>query len=229
MLDAAGEAPAMLSMTRSTYSMFEAAAGELDTARAAADDAIALARTTHNPSAVAMALYASGWATAIDDPARARQVFEESIALFHAGACDAVYIASLSRLAPLLLLDGDVEGALVALDESIRYTYDDGDRATLVYAIDIAARVFAILGRDEEAAVFAGISEAGVVARLGALLGAERSLRTQALDDTKARLGEAVFSAAFRAGMAMSYEEAVDYSLAALARARAGSDTQSDG
>ena len=218
----------MRSMMGSSFSMFEAAAGELGVARASAREAIAVARAARNPSALAMSLYALGWATATDEPETARPAFEESIALFHAGACDAVYVAALARLAPIMVLAGDVRGAIAALGESVRYTYDDGDRAPLVYAIDIAARVLAQLGRDEDASVLAGMSEAGVIARIGALLGPERVSRTEAFDTAKTRLGEDAFDRAFSRGGAMSYEEAVAHTLEALERARAQLDGAGD-
>ncbi|HXY93891.1 MAG TPA: adenylate/guanylate cyclase domain-containing protein, partial [Acidimicrobiia bacterium] len=104
-------ARAVLMAVRALFRSF----GGNEVARADADTALRVARQLGAPTLIVVALTATGYAWLGENPARAREAFEESIALTESGASDVNFSLALRELARLRMRDGDPAGALDAL------------------------------------------------------------------------------------------------------------------
>jgi hypothetical protein len=213
--------PAYAVATRSeltaTWAMLELGFGEASTARRLAEEAVTGARASGNPSALAMALYAKGWATDDVDPDGARTAYEESVELHRKGTSDSTFSSSLIRLAPLRLRSGDPRGGIDALVEALVVSGDTGDRQNQVFGALLAASVLGSLGQLRAMSEVVGIVDGAVIAPAfpkDPVLGAVRARASELA-------GEADFAEAHARGAAMDYEGATSYVLEVLEQARA--------
>jgi predicted ATPase len=195
---------------------FAAMAGDFDSARRHADDALALAQAVGNPTALAGAWAAVGWARWNDDPERALEAITESRRLRHGGS---VFGPVISIAAVIQSRAGQSHAALIDLRDALGYSADAGLRATVLSALDRAVIVMANVGNPECAAVLGGAVTSGPLAALDTITFAvEGSMRADALAAVRERLGTTRYQGAIRRGAAMNYEELVDYALAEIDR-----------
>jgi predicted ATPase/class 3 adenylate cyclase len=195
---------------------FAAMAGDFERARRYADDALELAREVGNPTALAGALAALGWARWIDDPERALVAIKESTRLRHGGG---VFAPALSIGAVIESRAGDSLAALVDLRDALGYATDAGLRTTVLSVIDRGVIVMAEVGNPESAAVFGGAVTAGSLASLTTVAhSVEGSMRADALEVVRERFGVDAYTTSAERGAAMTYEELVDYALAEIDR-----------
>jgi ATP/maltotriose-dependent transcriptional regulator MalT len=198
--------------------IWETMAGDLDRARELVTPMVPVARRRRNPSALAIALYAFGWASWQHDPDAALAALEESAELTRNGATESTFGPCLAETARLLAKRGDLEGSFAPLREAITHTYQVADYSELVGVLWVATTVLADAGRAEATAVINGFITDGPVADFAIVYqGPERDEQVQAQERARAELGDATYDAAHARGAAMSYEEIVDLVLAALA------------
>jgi hypothetical protein len=114
--------------------------------------------------------------------------------------------------------NGDLPGALAALQEATLQCHADGSRLLLGGALRVAAVVLARLGEAGPAAVLSGAFAAHFPASLSARNDDERMAADQTLALARHALGEAAYDAALRRGAAMDNDEAVGYAVNELQR-----------
>jgi hypothetical protein len=194
-----------------------------DTAGAAqiAADALATARESANPTALAVAWWTVACACSADDPVRASAAIAESLALTRAGAGDGVYGVGLAIASALHTRLDDRTTALASLKEAVRHGRDTGNGLTIGFAANYGVQAMADLGEPDAAAVLAGAFDATYAPFANLMSLPERSLRQAKLDRVRQGLGAEVFDAATRRGAAMSHDEIVDYLLGEIERLEA--------
>ena len=201
-----------------TVAAVSAMAGDLEPARAAARQSLALARSIGNPSELCNALWTVTFTNLHDDPVAASAAAEENISLTRAGASGATFGHVLPIRAELRARAGEALGALRDLEEALMHSYDKGDRVMLTVAFDRGVTVLALLGHPELAAIVAGIAGSTTLAPLSILPPAERADREATLEQLRAALGDATYDAAVTRGSAMSLDVAVDHTVTELQR-----------
>jgi len=102
--------------------------GDVDQGRRLAEAAVHHAERSRNPSALAMAGYALGWALCDEDSETAIESLSGTIELCQAGAIDAVHAPAVCQRAVLLLLDGKPTEAVRDLQMGIRAIRGDRRR-----------------------------------------------------------------------------------------------------
>ena len=95
---------------------------------------------------------------------------------------------------------------------------DSGNLIAMALAVDCAVDVTAALASTQTAAVLYGMRQRGPFARLGQWNDANRSDRERALERVRVELGNDEFERNAALGAAMSYDEALDYTLYELDR-----------
>jgi predicted ATPase/DNA-binding SARP family transcriptional activator len=216
---AAGDA-FKLSEFHSLVSTFARLCGDIATARAEADEALRLAGRVGSPSALAMALWASGKASLRADPAAAVVALEDYIDLARGGAKIADMGAALADVAWLKARDGDHLGALGAARDSVLHEIRSGNRAMLAIALYRTRLALVELGYSEPAAVLTGVETEGPFAEWDVFGNAEPETRDRelALHTLRAALGPEQYARAFARGAAMTYDEVVEYTVGELER-----------
>jgi predicted ATPase/class 3 adenylate cyclase len=200
--------------------IFRSFGGNSNGARLDAAESLARARRIANPLVLVVALTATGYAWIDDDTTRAREAFEESVALTRAGASDVNFSIALRQLARLRMQDGDSGGALDALHAAVTHDHACGNRPSLVGALAIGCESLATLGHLDDALVLACAVIEGELSALTGLGGVAVSLQAL-LVKTRAVLDTTTYEAAVAHGEALSYEEVVAYALNAIDTARA--------
>ena len=199
-----------------------AAAGD-PIARPEAELGLRQARETANPTALAGALYAYGFALAGDDLAAALAAFDESIALSRQGASSSMLLAAaLVEAAGVRLRTGDLPRAARDLREAIERDHQAGTRTSVYVGVWWGIEILIGLDHLEQAAVFDGIASTGLPAEhravtVGPGVG-ERELAHQraAIAHARASYGPEHYDAALQTGAAMTYDQAVEYTLQVL-------------
>jgi predicted ATPase len=208
--------------------------GDIDGARQDAAESLARARRAGNPLGLVVALTAQGYAWIGEDPARAQEAFEESVALTRSGASDVNYSLALRELARLRMRDGDPGAALDTVHDAVTYDHTSGNRPSLVGSMIIASEFLATLGHVDDAVAISFALAEGELGRLTGLSDVAASHQA-VLPSAREALGQwlagkrpiptyeirAAFKDAAARGSAMSYEEAVAYALDAIDTARA--------
>jgi predicted ATPase/class 3 adenylate cyclase len=115
----------------------------------------------------------------------------------------------------LALIDGRPAEALRQISGAVRVLYGFGERYYTVWCLPLIGEAFAALGEREKAVRLVGAADAQLE-ESGLALWAE-GIRRRAvfLADLRAALGEERFEKLWAEGAAMSFDEAVDYALAA--------------
>ena len=217
-LEAAGDLFGLSTM-HSTVSTVAHFAGDSDTARTAAEEAVRLARQIRSPHAVALALFSMGNALARSDPGRALAAFEECIALVEAGAGGRiVYGGALDGVGLLRASAGDPTGALQALRAAVALVRDSGNFNSFAGSLNGALPVLVQLDYPQSVAVLAGITTRGALAAVSLLSDDEQQERNQAMEAAQARLGPDAYEHALARGAAMTNDDAVTYTLKELDR-----------
>jgi predicted ATPase/DNA-binding CsgD family transcriptional regulator len=147
------------------------------------------------------------------DHERAMALNEEAVALFrNQGQRDYLPVA-LDNVGWAALLSGDQERAEGFLTKSLELGEELGAKSTVSESLEGMACAAGIKGQDERAARLFGAAQTLQKATGYHQAPAQRALREPYLSAARAQLDEAAWEAAFAEGQAMTFEEAVEYSL----------------
>jgi len=188
--------------------------------RVDAEQAFALAQRSRNPSALAMATYALGWARCgIDDDA-AFEHLTETITLCRAGAIDAVLGPALCQRAVISLERGAPGDAVEDIHAAFARSVDIGDALTMGAAAATSIALLIAAGQTEAAAVIVGALDAQAIFNFA---GSGYGLFD--VEILRATLAETLEPAAYQRahdqGARMSSEEAVSFARDAMHALRA--------
>ena len=123
---------------------------------------------------------------------------------------------ALALAAQLRAANGDADGAISALRDSIPETHRYGELTGIATTFDRGIQVLVRLGHHELAAVLGGIATEGVFANTYGVPVHELPDRQGALDRAEAELGSERYAAAIARGASMSYDEALGSTTRAL-------------
>ena len=129
--------------------MFHVFAGNLADARRTAEESVRISRRVANPSQLATALAALGYAWVPDDPRAALAALDESLALTDSGASDVVLTHALSSAAVARAALGQTTESLELLSRSLRHSVFCGDLPGLAGAVAHGLAVIIDFGRPE--------------------------------------------------------------------------------
>jgi tetratricopeptide (TPR) repeat protein len=189
-------------------------AGAGEEARAAANGLIDAAEATHNPYALANALYAYGFAYRDADPVCAREALRRGLVI--AQDSGNRFVASLlaTVLSRLEAEHGDPLAALDHITPAIRNFYDSGNVGFIRSALATLAVFLDRLGRLEPAATIAGFAFSPLTASAFSQLGT-------AITHLRDVLGEATYESLARKGETMTTAAMVTYAFDQIDQARA--------
>ncbi len=178
-------------------------------ARAEAEVALRQARDIANPTTLANALCAYGWALIADEPDAALAALDESIALSRQGAGPAIFGLALYLAAGLRLRAGDLAHAARDLREGVAAIPSDRRALGLLPSVWCGIEILTGLDQFAEAAVFDGIVSTGLPTEWRA--GSGWAPQRDAIAHARAALGPEHYDAAFQVGAAMTYDQAVEH------------------
>jgi tetratricopeptide (TPR) repeat protein len=188
-------------------------AGADEEARAAANGLIEAAEATHNPLALAYALFGYGFASRDADPVRALEALRRGLVI--AQDSDNRFLES--QLAAELSLEAEHGEPLAALDHialAIRNFYDSGNVGIIRSPLGNLAVLLDRLGRIEPAATIAGFA-------FGPLSASTVPQLNTAITHLRDVLGEATYESLARKGEAMTTAAMVTYAYDQIDQARA--------
>ena len=187
------------------------AAGDYAAARPPAMEAVEVARRVQNPALSAMAFCTAAGAIWPGEPQAALRLIEDSLALTRAGACDTFLGGALTWAGFIRAQNGDLPGALAALQEAMAQQHADGNRLLLNMTLQIAAEALARLGEAEPAAVLSGAFSAHFPPDISAVHQDVKMGVEEAQSLARHALGEAAYGAALARGAAMDDDELAGY------------------
>ena len=194
--------------------MGRSVAGQLEEARAPAEDALRRARALANPSQLIVALRWFAGTRRANETDETIQALEECLAHSRAVATpDAPDVLQpLGLLAKLRARRRERGPAIEALREGVVRAHDSGQLVMLAFVLSCGVNVAVDLDAPELAATLGGAITDGSLTYL------VRADRQAALDHAQAQLGPDRYDAAHATGIAMSYDRIVEYTLAELDR-----------
>jgi predicted ATPase/class 3 adenylate cyclase len=187
------------------------AAGDYAAARPPAMEAVEVARRTQNPLLSAFAFTTAAGAIWPGDPQAALALIEDSLALTRAGAFDPGLGLALTWTGFIRARNGDLPGALAALQEAMARQHADGNRLLLNMTLQITAVVLARLGEAEPAVVLSGAFSAHFPQDISGVHQDVTMGIEEAQSLARHALGEAAYSAALARGAAMDDDQVVEY------------------
>jgi hypothetical protein len=193
-------------------------AGDYAAARQPAMQAVEIARRVGNPALSAEAFTVAADAIWRSEPQAALLLIEDSLALTRAGAQDTVLGIVLTLAGAIRARNGDLPGALAALQEATLQHHADGARPMLGQTLRVAAVVLARAGEAGPAAVLSGAVAAHFPASISARNEGEQRAISRSQDLARHALGEAAYDAAVGRGAAMDEDEVVEYAVGELRR-----------
>jgi hypothetical protein len=197
---------------------FQGMAGRTHQARADAEQALQLARSSGNRYLLAGAYNGTAWALQRDEPDAALAAAEQSLALYREVGISAAPATGVMGLAGGLRARlGDNTGALELLHEAIIIGRDQATLPQLAGGLDWALSPLTRTGRPDVAAVFLGGLSGGALAHFGNFPGVETA-RARTLERVHAVLGDQKTDELVAHGAAMSYDELVQYAIQQLAQ-----------
>jgi hypothetical protein len=171
--------------------------------------AMATAERTANPTLLAFASYALGWALRHRQPSEALTAFDRVPALAVSSVQAPLVWAFGARIAAA---QGDVEGAKARLRQGLEVCVRDDAWIYITACLDSGVDTLCHLGASREAAVLAGaVDTAFAPIRFPHVGSAGRALevRTENLTRVRGALGDAQYEQAYAEGAAMSREQTV--------------------
>jgi predicted ATPase/class 3 adenylate cyclase len=186
-------------------------AGDYAAARPPAMEAVEVARRVQNPGLSAWAFTTAAGAIWPEEPEAALTLVEESLALTRAGAFDPALDTALTWAGFIRARNGDLPGALDALQEAIAQQHADGNRLLLNMTLQITAVVLARLGAAEPAAVLSGAFTAHFPPGISGVHQDVTMGIEEAQSLARHALGEAAYSAALARGTAMDEDQLIEY------------------
>jgi len=217
-LERAGIDPFGLVLLHALLSYVAVDSEDFATARAEAEAALDLARRIENPSAISSAEYNLARSIEHDDPTRALNAYERTIALGRAGAMQLMVGPALVSVARLRSQAHDRVAALEALHDGLRYSNDVGYRPIVVEALGLAAETLLTVGELATATVLAGSLFAGTLPELNASPQRNSKLERNLMSAREA-LGDEQHLRLYEQGQSMSYEEVIEYAMDNVQRA----------
>jgi predicted ATPase/class 3 adenylate cyclase len=176
--------------------------------------AMSLAQRTGNPSLLALASFALGWALRHRHPDEAIAAFDE--VLTRRAATTAYLSAALSYGARVAASLGDAEGAKTKLKEALEASIRDDDWANMTVGLDAAVDTFCYLDEARAAAVLTAAVETTLAPLRWpyvASRGPGLALRTANLAQVRETLGDSLYEQARTEGVAMSRQDALAFAL----------------
>ena len=189
------------------------AAGDYAAARPPAMEAVEVARRVQNPGLSAWVFCTAAGAIWPGEPQTALMLIEDSLALTRAGAFDPALDTALTWAGFIRAHNGDLPGALAALQEAIAQQHADGNRLLLNMTLQIAAVVLARLGEAGPAVVLSGAFSAHFPPGISAVHQDVTMGIEEAQSLARHALGEAAYNTALARGAAMDEAELVEYAL----------------
>jgi hypothetical protein len=184
--------------------------GDVDQGRRLAEAAVHHAERSRNPSALAMAGYALGWALCDEDSETAIESLSGTIELCQAGAIDAVHAPAVCQRAVLLLLDGKPTEAVRDLQWGFERSVEIGDALTIGAATLATVAALAKSSMPEPAAVVLGTLDAVVIWSF-----ITSGFTVLDVDELRAEIRRSLpaehFDAEHARGASMQYAEAIDF------------------
>jgi predicted ATPase len=178
--------------------------------------AMSLAERTGNPSCLAVALHALGWALRHRHPDEAIAACDRCVALARRGANTGALAVALSLGAQVAASQGDADGAKARLRDAIEESMRDDDWTVLTNSLDQAVDIFWYLGEPRAAAVLAGAVETSLAPLRFPYIasrGPGLAVRTANLQRVRETLGDTCYEQARAEGVAMSQQDALAFVL----------------
>jgi len=194
--------------------------GDDETARAHAQQSLAIARRIGAPTLLANALSNQCHSLIDDSPTAALAAAEEAMRLIETGAGEVSYSPTAHIAAAIRVTTGDPEGAARAIRAAIAHEARLGNRALLTANLRVTTAVLGTsrIGLDT-AAVLLGAITGPVLGRYPMMFSPRlRAIYEDALTDVETALGPDAYAAAQQRGAAMSYDQIVSFTLDRLAR-----------
>jgi predicted ATPase len=210
-----------LDVTRAVIYIY---AGENDDARAFADALLRRARTLATPSFLIQAIRWHAHTRTLEEIADTIDKLEECVAYSRAVATPdgTDVLQALGLLGRLRANVGERIPAIEALRQAIARAYDIGQLFTMVSLIlNYCVSAAADLGAPEFAGTLGGFLTVGPLSEDVTVAPSLLSERQAALHDVRAQLGVDRYEAGIARGAAMSFDEAVEYTLGELDRLHA--------
>jgi predicted ATPase len=174
-------------------------AGAGEEARAAANGLIEAAEATHNPYALAYALFGYGFAFGDADPVRALEALRRGLVIVQDSGNRLIESQLATVLSRLEAQHGDPLAALDHITLAIRNFYDSGNVGLIRFALATLAVFLHRLGRLEPAATIAGFAFSPLstaVPQLSTVIAHLRDVLGEQAYESLARKGEAMTTAA---------------------------------
>jgi hypothetical protein len=178
--------------------------------------AMSLAEGTGNPSNLAMASYALGWALRHRHPDESIAAFDRHLAMARRASNTGVLPAALAYGAQVAASQGDADGAKARLTEALDLSVRDESWVFITVSLDAAVGIFCYLGDARAAAVLAGAVETTLASLRFPYLacrGPGLAVRTANLARAREALGDACYEQAWAEGVAMNRQEALAFLL----------------
>ena len=201
-------------LTRTMLVAGLAVAGAGEEARAAANGLIDAAEATHNPFALANALYGYGYAFGDSDPVRALEALHRGLVIAQDSGnrlTESLLATALSRLEAE---HGDSRAALDHITLAIRNFYDSGNVAYIRFALATLALFLDRFGRLEPAATIAGFA-------FGPLTTSALPQLSTAITRLRDVLGDQTYESLASKGETMTTAEMMTYAHDQIDQARA--------
>jgi len=208
-------AAGMLSVT-SFVSRF---VGDQDTASAAIEQNLAIARRIGAPTLLANALALHATHIFEQDPDEGLQSAEDAIRLVDAGASDTVHANAAFVVATVRSARGDARGAARSLRSAIERVVAQGRREVLAPLIRVAVLVLAANPSGfKPAATVSGAADGPILGHYARLTNVTRDRYDLALVTVATGIGENDYAKAVHDGAEMTYDDIVTYTLDQLDR-----------
>jgi predicted ATPase/DNA-binding XRE family transcriptional regulator len=175
-----------------------------------AREAVAHARASGNPSALAFARFTEGKAAADDDPLAALAVLDDARSVAADVDCRAISTLALTLTVVLRGRHGPVDEALTLFQEVIGAWRAAGNETLLVALLSNLVILLARIGRDAEAVDLAATLRHAAHTAVYGIYGAEVERIDTILTGKRRRLGAQRYDAAWSAGARRSVDEAAD-------------------
>jgi tetratricopeptide (TPR) repeat protein len=178
--------------------------------------AMSLAHGTSNPSNLALASFALGWALGHRHPDEAIAAFDRCVVLSRRAASTGVLAQALSLGARALASQGDADGAITRLREALEESIRNDDWPFLTVSLDAAVDTFCYLGEARTAAILAGAVDTSFAPLRNpyvASRGPGLAVRTANLAQVRETLGDAHYEQARAEGATMSRQDALAFAL----------------
>jgi predicted ATPase/class 3 adenylate cyclase len=177
---------------------------------------MSLAQGTGNPTNVALASFALGWALLYRSEDEAIAAFDRSVGLAKRAASTVDVPVALSLGARVAASQGDAEGAKTRLREALGEAIRDESWADITVSLDVAVDIFCYVGQALPAAVLAGAVEIALAPLRWPYIasrGPGLAVRTANLARVREALGDSVYEQAYAEGVAMSRQDALAFAL----------------